>query len=471
MSDERGGATRRGPENSDERVRALSNEQRLRELGGQVDHRSGAAKHAHPRSKGPHRWGRIAAISAIVLAVLIAGGVGGGYLYARYRFNQLPRIHVHHLTYPVPGQPFNILSIGSDSRAGLSGKVAQQTGASGVSGQRSDVVKIIHVDPVNRTITMLSIPRDTVVSLLANQALYGNYNRINVNYANGPSLLAQTITANFGIPINHVIQVSFGGLINAAEAIGGVYLDFPNTARDVMSGLAVNHPGCQLVNGFQALALARSRHYLYSPTNRPFPKGGAALYQQGNLSALAADGWSYDGTSDYGRIIRQNSFLRAMLARVKGSLASPLRMNGFLANLPKGVTIDSTFTFNEMIGLALEFHSYNAATMQTYTLPTYSGLLGAADVLFVEEPQTQQLLTQIFGSSLRRPTNPPPTPSGATPLPSVIPVTTTIAHATATHTSKSEAEKMKTTTTTEPVTTTTNPSLAVPSYDPMPCTP
>jgi anionic cell wall polymer biosynthesis LytR-Cps2A-Psr (LCP) family protein len=49
---------------------------------------------------------------------------------------------------------------------------------------------------------MLSIPRDTMVTLLANQSLYGNYNRINVNYANGPSLLVQTITANFGIPIN-----------------------------------------------------------------------------------------------------------------------------------------------------------------------------------------------------------------------------------------------------------------------------
>jgi len=64
------------------------------------------------------------------------------------------------------------------------------------------------------------------VTLLANQALYGNYNRINVNYGNGPALLVSTIKANFGITINHVVQVNFSGLINSAVAIGGVYLDF-----------------------------------------------------------------------------------------------------------------------------------------------------------------------------------------------------------------------------------------------------
>ncbi len=155
--------------------------------------------------------------------VLIVGILGGGYLYANWRFGEIHKIKVHGITYPVPGQPFNILAVGSDSRAGLSGAVARQTGAStdSVGGQRSDVVKIIRVNPQARTITILSIPRDTEVTLLANQALYGNYNRINVNYANGPSLLVQTIKANFGITINHVVQVNFSGLINSAVAIGG----------------------------------------------------------------------------------------------------------------------------------------------------------------------------------------------------------------------------------------------------------
>jgi LCP family protein required for cell wall assembly len=290
MPDEPYGTSRGRPKSSDEQRRALANEQRLLELGNEVDQRSGTPRNRRQRHRESRR-GRIVAISAIVVVVIVAGVLGGGYLYARYRFSQIPRVKDPSLTYPVSGQPFNILTVGSDSRVGLSAKAAQEVGAGTVSGQRSDVVKIMHVDPSKGTIAILSIPRDTAVTLLANQALYGKFNRINVNYGSGPSLLTQTIVANFGIPINHVIQVSFGGMLNAAESIGGVYLDFPYNAHDVMSALVVNHPGCQLVNGFQALAVARSRHYLYSPTNRPWPKDGAALYHHGDLSTLAADGW------------------------------------------------------------------------------------------------------------------------------------------------------------------------------------
>ena len=81
----------------------------------------------------------------------------------------------------LPTEPFNVLAIGSDSRVGLSGTEAAQTGATLVTGQRSDVIKIFRVDPVRRTIAVVSIPRDTMVTLIENQSEYGTYNRINVN--------------------------------------------------------------------------------------------------------------------------------------------------------------------------------------------------------------------------------------------------------------------------------------------------
>jgi LCP family protein required for cell wall assembly len=393
--------------------------------------------------------------------VLIVGLLGGGYLYARWRVSQIPRIVVPHL-YTVPGQPFNILAIGSDSRAGLSEQLAEQTGASSVSGQRSDVVKIIHVDPINRTVQIVSIPRDTVVTLLANQGLYGKYNRINVNIGNGPALLARTITANFGIPINHVIEVSFGGLVNAAEAVGGVYLHFAHPLRDVMSGLYVAHPGCRNIDGAQALALTRSRHLLYSLSNSKWPSNGVALYRAGDLSTLATEGWDYDGTSDYGRITRQNAFLESMFSRVRGSLSNPIAMNHFLSNLPKGIAIDSTFTFDEIVGLALKFHGMSSSAIQTYTLPTGPGYLGSADVLYIQQPAAQQLFVQVFGKQLIAPTNPPPINSaGDTPPPPVIATTTT------THPPTSPLKHHATTTTTPVTTTTFNPY----PYNPVPCNP
>ena len=63
-------------------------------------------------------------------------------------------------------QPYNVLLIGSDSRAGETAAEAQQFGnATNAGGQRSDTIKIVHVDPAAGTASSLSIPRDTYVTL------------------------------------------------------------------------------------------------------------------------------------------------------------------------------------------------------------------------------------------------------------------------------------------------------------------
>ena len=464
MSDGRHRAPRgRSARSEEARQRALANEQRLRALGAAVDEKSGIVRKPHAHLV-PSRRRRRVVISSVVVVGLLVTLVGGGYLYALWRWSQIPKVVVPTLKYPVSGKPFNILTIGSDSRAGRTGTQASQTGTSAqVSGQRSDVVKIVHVDPTNDTVTILSIPRDTTVTLLANTGLYGTYNRINVNYRSGPSLLAQTITANFGIVINHVVQVGFAGLINSALAIGGVYLDFPYKAHDPVSGLNMTHPGCQLVTGAQALAVARSRHYYYSLHGRAWPPGYAKDSYSTFAALLASRGWVYDGTSDYGRIDRQNSFLRSMLNRVKGSLGNPLKMNNFLSNLPRGVTIDSTWSLNEMIGYALKFRNFSSSAIKTYTLPTIGATVNGQDLLFVNQPYTQQLLVNIFGSSLLPPTNPPPNDKLQPVMPPVIAPTTSTTVAPTTTTKKHGHRP--------PVTTTTNPTLAVQSYDPVPCAP
>ena len=92
-------------------------------------------------------------------------------------------------------------------------------------------------------------------------AQFGTYNRINSSFNSGADQLVKTITANFGIPINHVVQVDFAGFQDAVNALGGIYLNFPYPAKDSYSGLDITTPGCQLLNGAQALAVARARHY------------------------------------------------------------------------------------------------------------------------------------------------------------------------------------------------------------------
>lgn len=442
------------PRTSASQKRRIANEQRLLALGEAVDRRTGVARKS-PRGSRVRNVKRNWIIAGVSVVTAIAVVLGGGYLYANWRFSQIHKITVVGEVKAVSNQPFNILSVGSDSRVGLTGLTAAQSGATSgsVAGQRSDVVKIMHVDPQAGTISVLSIPRDTMVTLLQNQSLYGKFNRINVNFGNGPSLVAQTITANFGIPINDTVVVSFGGLINAADAVGGVYLDFPYPSADPYSGLRIRHAGCQLVTGFQALAVARSRHFYYNVK-------GNGVWPGDNASAatLYDRGWLYDGTSDFGRIKRQDAFLNALVSRAK-HLINPIQINSFLGALPQGVTLDSNFSLGQLVSLALKFRGISPSAIKYYTLPTVSATApNVGDVLFASQPATQALLQQIFGSQLEAPTNPPPNTALQTPMPPVVTTTT--------------ATTVKTTGKKTPTTTTT---LVAPdtadSFNPVPCTP
>ena len=376
----------------------------------------------------------------MVLAAVLVLGVavaGGSYGYLRYRFDQINKIHVADEVAVQSGQPFTILVIGSDSRVGDTGAQAQAFGsASEVTGQRSDVVQLWRVSPSTKQIQIVSIPRDTVVTMLPpDSEQFGTYNRINSSYNSGANQLVKTITANFGIPINHVVQVDFSGFEDAVNALGGIYLNFNYPAKDSYSGLDITTPGCQLLQGFQALAVARARHYEY--------------YANGY--------WQYDPTSDFGRIQRQDTFIRALMDAAK-SKVNPLTVNAFIGSIHEGVSIDDGFSFNQLIGLALTYHSFNPADLQAQTLPTVpsNAFGGLGDVLTVDQPAAQQLLVNVFGSSLITPTNPPPDVNGVPQPPPTVTPTTTASSAAAAGVS-------------DPAATTT--TTTAPPYNPTVCTP
>jgi LCP family protein required for cell wall assembly len=417
---------------------SVANEAGLKDLGARID-----ASRAKPRFRrsGKPRWSprKKVVMSLLGVLVLLIAVVGGGYAYLWYRFGQISKVHISAEVAAQSGAPFTILVIGSDTRVGESSAAAKAFGSSSeVTGQRSDVVQLWRVTPSQKQIQIVSIPRDTVVSMLPpDNTQYGTYNRINTSYNTGANQLVKTITANFGIPINHVVEVDFSGFQDAVNALGGIYLDFPYPAKDAYSGLDITTPGCQLLSGNQALAVARARHYEY--------------YENGY--------WQYDGTSDFGRIQRQDVFIKAMMSAAK-SKVNPLTVNAFIGSLHEGITIDDGFGFNELIGLALTYHSYDPGNLQGQTLPTEAAdaFGGLGDVLTVLQPDAQQMLVNIFGNSLVTPTNPPPDASGSpNPPPAVSPTTT----APVASTPKAGATAATTTPTTAPP----------PSFNPTTCSP
>lgn len=419
---------------------SVANESGLRALGARID-----SERARPkaRRRGKPKWSitKKVVVSLCAVLVLLVAAAGGGYAYLWYRYNQINKVHIGAEVAAANGAPFTLLVIGSDSRVGESAAGVQAFGsASVVTGQRSDVVQLWRVTPSTKQIQVMSIPRDTVVSMLPpDTSDYGTYNRINSSYNTGADQLVKTITANFGIPINHVVQVDFSGFQDAVNALGGVYLNFPYPAKDAYSGLDITTPGCQLLNGAQALAVARARHYEY--------------YEDGY--------WQYDGTSDFGRIQRQDVFLKSLITAAK-SKVDPLTVNAFLGSVHQGITIDDSFGFNELIGLALDYHSFDPTNLQGQTLPTEAanGFGGLGDVLTVEQPEAQQMLVNIFGSSLTTPTNPPPDANGyPNPPPDVTPAAAAPASPSA-PTSGTGSAPTTTTTTTPP-----------PSFNPTTCAP
>jgi LCP family protein required for cell wall assembly len=323
------------------------------------------------------------------MAVLMVVAVAG-YGYLRYRWGQVKTLACTTCTPVADGQPFNVLLVGSDTRVGQS--AAEFGSASAVPGQRSDTIKVLHVDPTSGTARLLSIPRDTYVTLsdVSPSSGLSGAEKINTAFNDGPSSLIATVQNTLGIPVSHFVVVDFQGLTNAVDTVGGIDLDFPYPVRDDdygnnNAGLNISRAGCQNLNGTETLALARSRYYQY--------------YENGE--------WHDDPTSDIGRIQRQNTVIQALIARARTSY-NPITLNSFLGAVVHDVTVDKAMTFGDMFSLATTYHAFSPSSLQTYTLPTAPETSrSAGDVEVVEQPQAQQVLTQFLGASPSSVTTPP----------------------------------------------------------------
>ncbi len=302
-------------------------------LGGQVTIPSHhERRRARRRSSGRKRSQRLLR-ALVILAVLVVVVVAAGYGYFRYEWSQVASAPCSACAAAANGDPYNVLLIGSDTRSGEPAGAAQHFGtAAQQSGQHSDTIKIVHVDPKAGTASTLSIPRDTFVTLSGMPASspYSSQNKINTAYEYGPNALIQTIQNTFGIPISHYIVIDFFGVQDAVNALGGISMNFPYPVRDWdcssypcnnNSGLSIPNSGCQTLNGAQALALSRSRYFQY--------------YKDGE--------WISDPTGDLGRIQRQNLIISAVVNKAK-STYNPLRLNTLLTSLVHDFTKDDGLT-------------------------------------------------------------------------------------------------------------------------------
>ena len=126
-----------------------------------------------------------------------------------------------------------------------------------VSGHRSDTIMILRRDKIHRRRLALVDPSRPV----GTGARHDGKRRINSAFNDGPEVLVETLQQELGLPIHHYVEIDFSGFKSLVDALGGVQICVNYATRDVSTGLNITEPGCHILDGVQALAYARSRHY------------------------------------------------------------------------------------------------------------------------------------------------------------------------------------------------------------------
>ena len=247
-------------------------------------------------------------------------------------------------------QAENILIIGSDSRFGLSGSYGKN-----LVTDQSDTTMIMHIAANRQWAEVMSIPRDSYVSIPACKMGNGRMSaaqtfKINEafalgnldgnNTALGVACTLKTVEQDTGIYIDHFVVVNFTGFQNMVSALGGVQECNTQAINDPLSGLKLT-AGQHLLNPKQALAYVRARYTL-------------------------GDG------SDLDRIARQQAFMSSLVQRVKSKLLNPVAIYKFLDAATKSLTIDTKLGgATGLYNLASSLRSLPSNKVAFFTLPTY----------------------------------------------------------------------------------------------------
>jgi polyisoprenyl-teichoic acid--peptidoglycan teichoic acid transferase len=212
-----------------------------------------------PPPKPTRYWWRFTLASVLIVAVSAAATATSVLVYLDSIAHALSHNNVLNsklqraLAQVHPGDPENILILGSDMRA-----------SEVESGGRSDTTMLLRLDPGKDLISVMSIPRDLKVEIPG----YGT-EKFNAAYSyGGPKLTLQVVKELTGLKINHVVNVDFLGFVRAVDAIGCVYVDVDR--RYYHSNLGVPpseqyseiniQPGYQKLCGKKALQYVRYRH-------------------------------------------------------------------------------------------------------------------------------------------------------------------------------------------------------------------
>ena len=298
-----------------------------------------SARSAGSALRRPGRGWRIALLSVLAIFLVVTLATGGLALWVRHSiasgmefiadpFADIPTRAPQQKVAAGEEPAVNILVLGTDSRTSASDPSQWKEGA-----QRTDAIMIVQVSGDRKTVSVMSIPRDSWVEIPGH-----GQGKINAAYSyGGPSLTIHAVENLTGIHIDHFAVANFESFVALTDEIGGVRVNLktPQTLAGKELGA-----GAQVLNGQQALAYTRERSSL--------PNG------------------------DFDRVKRQQTWMRSIVSRVltNGTLSSPTALYSFLKTASRTVAVDESFTLNQMQSLALETRHLHSNDIRFMTVPT-----------------------------------------------------------------------------------------------------
>ncbi len=262
---------------------------------------------------------------------------------------------------PVDLTAKNFLITGSDNGACVdpNSPYAAAFGDRNGLGERADTIMILRLDPKTNAAAVLSFPRDLWVRINGKKT----QGRINSAFnRDDPNPLIVTIFDNFGILIDHYVNIDFCAFKEIVDAVGGVRVPFATPVRDKNTNLLIEAPGCHTFGGEEGLAYVRSRHFRYYDAK--------------------TKKWVEDPAADRGRISRQQDFLRRAIQKaLDKSAGNPTIAKDLIDAALTYVILDANLTAGRLLELANAMKNLDPTTMKTYQVEGTGKMVGELAVI------------------------------------------------------------------------------------------
>jgi LCP family protein required for cell wall assembly len=329
---------------------------------------------------------RLLVVVAGVTAVGVLGAGASGYALISWSTRSIDRVDAFAgVTDRPPASAAGsttFLLVGSDGRTGMTAadmKRLHVGNAATAAGRRADTMLMVHISARHGTVDVVSLPRDSYVTIPAHTSAAGDHvperrNKLNAAYAyGGPPLAVATVERTTGVRIDHYLEVDFLGFVRLVDAVGGVDVCSPTRLRDRKAGLrlpaGVNH-----VDGRTGLAYVRARHL--------------------------------DARADLGRVDRQQRFLAAMVDRAtsKDVLLDPRALVRFLNAALAAVRADPGLTEEELVTLGTRLRHVSGRDIRFRTVPVANPsyrVAGAGSVALWDAPAADQVFAAMRNDTAR----------------------------------------------------------------------